>query len=102
MTELSGPDYIKIYSDPANRTTNEEGEEVLEMGRFQAALICYGAVDENGNRIFDDSDIETIKRGAQGPFLKLAEAARKLNGLTGEEEKNSDDNQPESPSIASV
>lgn len=96
MSELSGPDYIAAYSDPLNRKI-EEGKEVMNMGRFQATLIVKGAVDEAGDRLFSDEDINLVERGANGPFLKLAETARKLNGFSGEETKNSDDSQSESP-----
>jgi len=88
MTELSGPDYMKLYTDPANRKM-VDGVETMEMGRFQAALIVYGAVDDKNQRIFKDEDIDAVMRGANGVFFKLAEAARKLNGMTGEEVKNS-------------
>lgn len=104
VSELSGPDYIKLYSDPANQKATgritkvngkDEPEMTIEMGRFQAALIVYGVVDTDGKRIFKDEDIDLVARGSQGPFLKLAEVARKLNGFNGEEVKNSDGNQSE-------
>lgn len=112
MSGLSGPDYMKLYTDPANQKETGEFEikdgkkesiKVLEMGRFQACLIAYGAVNEAGERLFTDEDIPKLVRFAEGPFLKLAEVGRKLNGFGSEEAiKNSDDNQSESSSSDSV
>lgn len=101
MSELSGPDYMKLYTDPLNKKT-VDGVEVMEMGRFQAALIVYGAVDDAGNRIFKDEDIDVVGRGSQTTFFRLAEAARKLNGMSGEELKNSNETESENSSSDSV
>lgn len=111
MSGVSGPDYIKLYTDPANQKETgekilENGKEVpvtsIEMGRFQACLIAYGAVDEAGNRLFSDEDIPRIQRFNQDTFLKLAETARKLNGFGEELVKNSESDQIESPFSDSV
>ena len=111
VSGLSGPDYIKLYTDPSNQKETGEfeikdGQRVpvttIEMGRFQACLIAYGTVDEAGNRIFEDTDIPKIVRFSQGPFLKLAEVARRLNGFGDDEIKNSDDNLNESSSSDSA
>lgn len=102
VSEIGSGDYIKLWSDPKNQKKDEEGKDIIDMSRFTPALISYSVVDESGNRVFTDDDIDTLARSAQGPFMKIAEVARRLNGLTGEEAKNSDDNQPELPSIASA
>ena len=101
ITELSGPDYMKLYTDPANRKM-VDGVETMEMGRFQAALIVYGAVDEKNERIFKDEDIEAVMRMSNTVFFKLAEAARKVNGMTGEESKNSNETEVEDSSSVSA
>ena len=110
-TEFVGlKNYIKLWTDPRNQKVvgNElvNGVEVpkteVDMARFTPALISYTVTDEAGNRIFSDDDIDILSRSAQGPFLKLAEVARRLNGLSGEEVKNSEDSQKESSSSDSV
>jgi hypothetical protein len=102
VSQIGAVDYITLWSDPKNQKKDESGKDVIDMARFTPALIAYSVVDEAGNRLFTEADIERLAKFAQEPFLKLAEAARRLNGLTGDEVKNSDDNQPESPSIASA
>jgi len=105
VSQIGGADYIKLWSDPKNqketgeiviRNGVEEKVTTVDMSRFTPALIAYAVVDEVGNRIFTDEDIPSIARLASGPFLKLSEVARKLNGLAGEEVKNSDGNLNES------
>lgn len=97
VSEIGGADYIKLWSDPANR----EGDSI-NMSRFTPALISYSVVDETGKRIFTDADIDAIARLSQGPFLKIAEVARKLNGMSGEEVKNSEAAKSEDFSSASA
>lgn len=108
VSEIGGSDYIALWSDPNNQKVNEtlmdkDGKPVTEvdMTKFTPALIVKCVVDEAGNRIFADSDVDLIAKGARGPFMAIAESARKLNGMSGEAEKNSDDNQPSLPSIDS-
>jgi len=101
VSELSGPDYMKLYTDPANRKM-VDGVETMEMGRFQAALIVYGAVDEKNERIFKDEDIDAVMRMSNTVFFKLAEAARKVNGMSGEEIKNSNETEADDSSSVSA
>lgn len=111
VSQIGGSDYISLWTDPKNQ--KETGEVVIkngveekvttvDMSRFTPALIAYAVVDVDGNRVFTDEDIPLIARLASGPFLKVSEIARKLNGLTGEEVKNSEDNQSDFSSTASV
>lgn len=110
VSEIGASDYIKLWTDPKNQKV--VGDQIVngvtvpktevDMSRFTPALIAYAVVDEAGNRVFGDDDIEVLARSSQGPFMKLAEVVRKLNGLTGEEVKNSEDSQLELPSIASA
>ena len=106
VSTISGPDYIKLWSDPANqKETGEfvlkdgvrEAVKVIDMSRFNAALLTYAVTDLEGNRVFSDEDIDKVMRFSSGPFLKIAEVARKLNGLSGAEVKNSDGSQSDLP-----
>ena len=111
VSQIGGADYINLYTDPKNqkKTGNkvlrngiEEDETELDMARFTPALIAYSVVDEAGNRIFADDDIPAIARFATEKYLKLADACRKINGLSGEEVKNSEDSQNDSSFSDSV
>ena len=92
VSEIGAADYIKLWSDPKNQK-----DGTIDMSRFTPALIVYAVVDETGNRIFTDADVDILARSSQGPFLKIAEVARKLNGLSGEETKNSESDQSKLP-----
>ena len=97
VSEIGAADYIKLWTDPANQTDGE-----IDMVKFTPALLAYTIVDENGSRIFSDDDIKELSRSAHAPFLKIAEAAKRLNGLIGDESKNSDSSQSESSSTDSA
>lgn len=106
VSEIGGADYIALWTDESNQKVKEgfldkDGKPVTEvdMTKFTPALIVKCVVDENGNRIFTDADADFIAKGARGPFLAIAEAARELNGMSGDAEKNSGDNQLALPSI---
>jgi hypothetical protein len=99
VSQVGGADYIKLWSDPKNQKATgvkllvngvETDEMVIDMSRFTPALMTYAIVNGDGTRMFADEDIELVARLASGPFLKVSQAARKLNGLTGEEAKNSE------------
>jgi len=99
VSEIGAADYIKLWSDPKNQKATgekvikdgkEEDVMVIDMSKFTPALIAYSVVDEAGERLFTDEDVAVLGRSSQGIFLKLAEKARKMNGLSGNESKNSE------------
>lgn len=102
VSQIGAADYITLWSDPKNQKKDETGKDIIDMARFTPALLAYSVVDASGNRLFTEADVDRLAKFAQEPFLKLADVARRLNGLSGEEVKNSDDSQLESPSIASA
>lgn len=104
VSEISGSDYIKMWSDPKNQKETgkkllkdgvETDEMVVDMSRLTPVLLTYSVVNPDGSRMFNDEDVELLARLASGPFLKVAEVARKLNGMSGEEAKNSETIQPD-------
>lgn len=101
VSQIGGADYIKLWRDPKNQM-QEDGKDVIDMARFTPALISYAVVDEAGNRLFTEEDIEKLSRFNSDVFLKLADPARRLNGLSGEEEKNSDGSQGDLPFLDSA
>ena len=79
--------YKKIVSAGSygNIRRREADKTKINMIKFTPALVCYSIVDEAGERMFADDEMEIVARLPQGVFTKLATAANKLNGLAGEE-----------------
>lgn len=97
VSEIGASDYIELWTNPAYQTDGE-----VDMAKFTPALLAYTIVDESGKRIFTVADVAELGRSAAVPFLKLAEASKRLNGLTGTEIKNSEGTAAQSSSTASV
>jgi hypothetical protein len=98
VSEIGAEDYIKLWTNPEHQ--KEDGS--VDMSKFSPALVAYAVVDDQSQRIFADSDIPMIARSANRPFMKLAEVARRLNGLAGTETKNSEETAQEDSSSGSV
>lgn len=94
VSEIGAGDYIKLWSECTEETgeKDKDGKAVtkINMERFTPALLAYSIINEDGSRMFSDEEIPVLARCAQGPFLKIAEAAKKLNGLNGDEGKPSE------------
>lgn len=83
VSEIGAADYIKLWTDEANRTDGE-----IDMAKFTPALVAYAVVDEQSQRIFTDEEVKLLARASHGPFMAMAAAARRLNGLSGDDSKN--------------
>jgi hypothetical protein len=84
VREIGAIELMGLYLRPDIR--QEAGE--ISMLTFTPALIALAVIDENGNRIFSDSDVGILEKASPGKFKILADAARKLNGFGDDEEKN--------------
>lgn len=84
VSEIGATDLINLYT----REDLLDGEKKIDMAKFTPALVAYAVVDEQGTRIFSDADIPALEKASPAVFTKLSEAAKRLNGLTGEEQKN--------------
>ena len=84
VSEVCAADMMDLYT--RKDLQNEAGD--ITMAKFTPALIAMAVVDEEGKRIFDDSDIPLLEKAAALQFSKLAAVARRLNGLAGDEVKN--------------
>lgn len=63
-------------------------------------LVCYCTVDENGDRLFSDADIDKLSGRSSAALTKVYLAARRINGLDNtqaEAEKNSETDQDDTP-----
>lgn len=98
VSEIGAEDYIKLWLDL--RYQDDNGN--MDMAKLTPALVAYSVVDASGNRIFSEDDIQTLARAAHGPFNILAKSARRINGLAGDEIKNSEPSLTESSSSDSV
>ena len=99
VSEIGAEDFIRLWTRPEYQV--ETGEEkdgkpvtTVDMAKFTPALVACSVGDEQGQRLFSDDDIKLLARGAQGPFMKLSDAARRLNGMAGGETKNSSETAP--------
>lgn len=98
VTEIGAVDYHELYSDRAN--FDENGN--VDMKKFINALIVRAVLDEDGNRLLTIDDIPRLAKAKPKPFIKLSNVVRRLNGLTGDEVKNSEPSQTESLHSISV
>lgn len=88
VSEMNSVDYSELWSSPEMQ---KDGQ--LDTNKFISTLITYCVLDKHGKRIFNEEDVAAIQKSSYKVFSKLSEAVRKLNGITGEETKNSGDNQ---------
>ena len=88
ITEMSANDYLEMcnLSKVEGQEPDEKGAIQLDMKKFNPAILVYCVVDEEGKRIFDEDDMEFLAaKTAQGPFMKIVQKAKELNGLMGDE-----------------
>lgn len=52
-------------------------------GNFQARLLAASLVDEAGQRLFTDADIEALGRKSAAALQRVFDACQQLNGLGG-------------------
>jgi len=67
-------------------------EEVDLDDNFMPKLIALTAVDENGNLMFSESDIELLALKSAKVMKRLADAAMELSGLSDESNKDATKN----------
>lgn len=84
VSEIGATALIELYT----RKELQDSEGNWIMSKFTPALVALCVVDDAGNRIFADEDIPQLERAAASQFSKIAQVARRLNGLAGDEVKN--------------
>lgn len=84
MSEISADDYMDAFNNPLSKTDGE-----YDGTKFTALLVTRCIVNEKGQRVFDDTDIDVIRNGSSRVYTALVKAAQRLNGLSGDETKNS-------------
>ena len=54
----------------------------IDMDNIRARMCVMCIVDDNGQRIFDDSDAEELGQKNAGPIVKIADVAQRLSEIT--------------------
>jgi len=83
----------------ADSMTQQGKDFKLNMRNIRARLVTLCVVDENGQRIFSDSDVHALGQKSARALARVFEVAQRLSGLTNEDveelAKNSDGGQPD-------
>lgn len=83
----------------ADSMTQQGKDFKLNMRNIRARLVALCVVDENGQRIFSDSDVQALGQKSARALARVFEVAQRLSGLTNEDveelAKNSDGGQPD-------
>lgn len=100
VSEIGAADLFQTWEDKTLKRKNEKGEEEPDTVKFMSKIVVLSVVDEFGNKLFTDNDMPIISNWPRRNIEKIANKAQELSGA--EDAKNSDDSQPELPSIASA
>jgi len=66
--------------------TEQKGKNtVVNLENVRVKLVALTVVDEDGNRIFTDSDITELSKKSATAIVKVFEVAQKLSGLAPED-----------------
>jgi len=84
VSEIGASDMIDLYT---RKDLHDENGDMI-ISKFTPALVVMAVVGENGERLFSDADIPLLEKAPASQLGKLADVARKLNGLKGDETKN--------------
>lgn len=68
------------YEQSLVQTRGKSREMNLRNARAKLVALC--AVDENGNRLFTDADVNALGKKNAKPLDRLFDAARRLAGLS--------------------
>lgn len=68
------------------------------LKNFRAKLVVACLVDEKGNRIFGDGDVEEVGRLSAKALGRVVEVAQKVNGLTDKDLEDVEGNLDAAPS----
>lgn len=91
VPEWGGSLYVKSLTGAerdrfeASIQANKTGDAKLNLSNFRSKLVVLAACDENGGRLFGDTDINALgQRNAQA-LQRVFEVAQKLCGMTKED-----------------
>lgn len=61
--------------------SGEEGAPKVNLNNFRAKLVVLTVVDENGKRVFSDTDADALGKKSARAINRVFEKARKLSGI---------------------
>lgn len=74
-------------------TMTRQGKKLnVNLVNIRARLVAMCVVDEKGNRMFADADVEALAKKSSMALHRVFEAARHLNGLTEEAAEDAKEN----------
>lgn len=75
-----------------NKINNAKCAEPISFGGYAAAIVCFGCVDEHGNRLFQDIDAKALGERDAGAINRVAVEILKLSGATIEAQQDIEKN----------
>jgi len=91
-TELSFSEVNEVRESKLIRNEKDE----VDGFKFVGLLVTRCIRDAKGNRIFEDTDIDSVMAFPRSKYLPLAIAAQRLNGMSDDQVKNSEADQTDS------
>lgn len=82
VIEISAPDYIEICElSKKDGTDVVEGTMQIDMRKFDPALLAFGIIDQEGNRIFTNEDIPLLAKRSMKKFEPALKKLKEMSGL---------------------
>ena len=82
VTEISAPDYIEICElSKKDGTDVVDGSMQIDMRKFDPALLAFGIIDEEGNRIFTNDDSPLLAKRSMKKFEPALKKLKEMSGL---------------------
>ena len=73
----------------ARQGQNGSGPDPLIARNFRAKIVALAAVDDEGNRLFTDDDVETLGSMSRSALDRVSSVAMRLSGYSDDGKKNS-------------
>lgn len=80
--------YVKEYSAGDREFIENAITDKQKQGTIRATIFVKSACDKDGNRLFDDTDIDRINELPVSLVNAVFDESNKLNGITDDHEKN--------------
>ena len=102
VRSLTGAERDKFEMSTLRQKKGNIETDLGKMVNFRSRLVSLTAVDEDGARLFSDSDIELLAAKNASAINRIFDVSRRLSGLSETDvedlEKNSEPSQDESSS----
>lgn len=59
------------------------GDQKVTLKNIAARLVAFSAVDDKGNRLFSNDDVDALGKKSAKALSRCVKASQRLNGLTG-------------------